>query len=333
MFTEDAGSVRRGVVAESEQQVPSRTVVSVHWQQVPALDVELNHVLQAMAEAALELWPRWYATVDERFDRSHWPMAETECRLEEARVRVMGVSAAWFRRAWSACQSHQVPVVKTLSSAEQLRQLALAMDPGGPLVFLAVSSNDASPTRIHTLARAAEWLAQQTQSETILALPEEWSKHSELDVVSYDAIRWLAFDEGTAELPLPSDRPRILIEPFIGHPHPSSQHEQRLHKWITQDAELSPLFQFNRKAVGHLGAAYCVDLLWPEGKLVVEIDGDDHRSPSKFQHDRERDYRLLLAGYTVLRVTNDDVLRDTELVVERIRNVVRFKQSNESRGT
>jgi len=47
-----------------------------------------------------------------------------------------------------------------------------------------------------------------------------------------------------------------------------------------------------------------VDFVWRDERLVVEVDGYRyHRSPSRFETDRERDVMLALAGWQVLRFT------------------------------
>jgi very-short-patch-repair endonuclease len=49
---------------------------------------------------------------------------------------------------------------------------------------------------------------------------------------------------------------------------------------------------------------YRVDFLWPEQRLVVEVDGYRfHSTPQAFERDRRRDAELKLAGYTVIRIT------------------------------
>ncbi|MEO8092989.1 MAG: DUF559 domain-containing protein [bacterium] len=48
-----------------------------------------------------------------------------------------------------------------------------------------------------------------------------------------------------------------------------------------------------------------VDAVWPRARLVVELDGYvHHRGREAFERDRERDARLALAGYRVLRFTD-----------------------------
>ena len=50
---------------------------------------------------------------------------------------------------------------------------------------------------------------------------------------------------------------------------------------------------------------FYVDFLWPEQLLIVETDGYEHHGTrSAFESDRERDARLHLLGYTVLRFTH-----------------------------
>jgi hypothetical protein len=173
------------------------------------------------------LWPQWYATVDERFDRERWPTTERELCLTEASHLVRGLSPAWFRKARSACRRGRLPLVHGVSTAEQLRQLALALDPSGPIVLLAVSSPEATPTRMHTLARAADWLATQAACALLLLLPDAWAASPELDPVNYDAVQVTADDESVDETPLPPDQPRVVGEPPVGRPHAGSAGPQR----------------------------------------------------------------------------------------------------------
>jgi very-short-patch-repair endonuclease len=67
--------------------------------------------------------------------------------------------------------------------------------------------------------------------------------------------------------------------------------------------------------------------LWPEGAVVVELDGyPDHSARDAFERDRHRDYELLMSGYQVLRITNDEVTRDLEAAVGKIRDVVNWRK-------
>jgi very-short-patch-repair endonuclease len=46
-----------------------------------------------------------------------------------------------------------------------------------------------------------------------------------------------------------------------------------------------------------------VDFLWPDSKLIVEVDGPGHQRPRTQREDAARDERLAAAGYRVKRVT------------------------------
>ena len=66
--------------------------------------------------------------------------------------------------------------------------------------------------------------------------------------------------------------------------------------------------------------AYRLDCAWPDRRLVVEVDGRaTHATASRFDSDRERDRRLTLAGWTVVRVTNRMLRRAPERLAEDLR--------------
>ena len=52
------------------------------------------------------------------------------------------------------------------------------------------------------------------------------------------------------------------------------------------------------------GATYEADCLWREARLIVELDGHEaHGTRSAFESDRERDRRMQVAGWRVIRIT------------------------------
>jgi len=73
-------------------------------------------------------------------------------------------------------------------------------------------------------------------------------------------------------------------------------------------------FYFRRQApVG----SYVVDFICLEQKLVVEIDSSQHASEQAA--DAKRTAWLMREGYRVLRFWNNEVLANSEAVIERIR--------------
>ena len=119
--------------------------------------------------------------------------------------------------------------------------------------------------------------------------------------------------------------PEIIAPPPQGKPHPLSPSEQKLAKYITEDVALARLFAFNKFVRLSPFSQPCVDLLWAEGMLVVEIDDSSHWRKEKYAADRQRDYELITSGYTILRITSDEVLLDTPKVIQKIKTCVKLR--------
>jgi len=64
---------------------------------------------------------------------------------------------------------------------------------------------------------------------------------------------------------------------------------------------------------------YIVDFVCFEKKLVIEIDGGEHLQSSR---DEIRDEWLQKNGYKVLRFWNNDVLKNTDGVIQTIVNEI-----------
>jgi len=63
---------------------------------------------------------------------------------------------------------------------------------------------------------------------------------------------------------------------------------------------------------------YRIDFALPTVRLAVEIDGESHRSQERRERDRRKDEYLGQRGWTVLRFTNREVLRDPRAVADRV---------------
>lgn len=80
-----------------------------------------------------------------------------------------------------------------------------------------------------------------------------------------------------------------------------------------------PVFQHAVRVEGRFIAR--VDFAYPECLLAIEVDGHDaHRTPAQLQADLARQNRLVAAGWTVLRFTWADVIRQPEMVAATIRD-------------
>ena len=66
-------------------------------------------------------------------------------------------------------------------------------------------------------------------------------------------------------------------------------------------------------------AGYTVDLLWPDHRVVFEIDGYTfHTSRFAFDRDRRKDAALKAAGYDPNRLSRDQVVFEPYLAVAAI---------------
>ena len=79
-------------------------------------------------------------------------------------------------------------------------------------------------------------------------------------------------------------------------------------------------YKFRRQ---HSVGRYILDLYCPKLKLAVELDGGQHFEPAIQAHDRERDAWLKSFGIIVVRITNDEVLKNLDGVIDRLTVVVR----------
>ncbi len=66
--------------------------------------------------------------------------------------------------------------------------------------------------------------------------------------------------------------------------------------------------------------AYIVDFICIDRNLVIEVDGGQHLEQA--ERDTVRTRWLEAQGFTVLRFWNDDVLRDTDAVLQEILRVM-----------
>jgi len=70
---------------------------------------------------------------------------------------------------------------------------------------------------------------------------------------------------------------------------------------------------------------YIVDFVTIDGKLIVEVDGVTHSSPSEIRRDKARTEVLESCGFLVVRISNTDVYENLEGVLEMIETSLRFE--------
>lgn len=75
---------------------------------------------------------------------------------------------------------------------------------------------------------------------------------------------------------------------------------------------------------------YIPDFICISHRLIIEVDGGYHFEGEQPEKDEERTLQVNQAGYVVLRFTNEEVLCNTDVVLEEIADALEDQQSNQS---
>jgi very-short-patch-repair endonuclease len=98
--------------------------------------------------------------------------------------------------------------------------------------------------------------------------------------------------------------------------HPTSA-EKYLWRFLKSKQLLG--IQFRRQ---HNIGKYIVDFYVPACGLVIEIDGAYHNKLASRLYDLERTQYFYTLGLKIIRFTNDEVFKSTDLVLERLRVIL-----------
>ncbi|MEP0860619.1 MAG: methionine synthase [Ignavibacterium sp.] len=146
-----------------------------------------------------------------------------------------------------------------------------------------------------------------------------------------------------------------ILEPHLAQPPAPSLREGELPKWATADKESyqrlnefaknhrdNPTkaemiiwefikskqlekFKFRRQ---HIIGKYIADFVCLDRKLIIEIDGKIHQLPENKESDEIRTKWLESKGFKVIRFTNDQVLTDTQNVLNKIVEILINQKSH-----
>ncbi len=325
----DGGTLRE-LVDHAEHVPDDRRVLFVPLRPARSVDAYVEQAVAALAETAMRLWPMWFTDVsfamcgDDALGRQ-----AAGAIAREAAGRLPGVDAAWVEAAARLALGGRSPRVAGAAAAIELAQLSLAINRRG--LVLVIDAGAAAQT-LGALAHVLEWAAQHARAAVVTLFAELPPMDSPFDRILFGARHIIAeADPGIAVAgPETSNSAGLAtwLVPWRGAPHPLSEIEQRLAAMLDNDAELAGLFCFNWFVDTVGGSRPKVDLVWMDGRLVVELDGyADHATRRAFIGDRHRDYQLTLSGYTVLRLANDEVVQDFGRAVEKIRDLVRLRRA------
>lgn len=321
LFTDDVPAAMSVV---TERARARSVVVVTTLSALPPVDRLTRHLVEVLAEAARARWPAWYGG---RFSQ----LGTLDDEIAAPRQIAAAIAAhddvlqRWLDDARTRARAGQRPVFADLHPALQVRQLALALDGDQLRVVVVLQPASYDVLGLEAVGRALEWFAAHTRARAIGVLPAELASHEGLDRVGYGA-RTIRFSVPEVR-GAPPEEPIAVVHPVIGRPHPLSRVERHMAQMLGRAEDLRTLFEFNQRIETARGSHAIVDLVWREGRVIVEIDGwDTHGNRGAFASDRHRDYELVLSGYLILRLTNEEVLSDAALAVDKIRDVVRFRR-------
>ena len=247
----------------------------------------IARILDDLATLALAAWPAW----------------------PEAKL------ATWGRAAGHLAAAGRAPRFRSLAAELQFPELLAAA--GAPILMFPL--DPLRPERAAPLIAALEWSCRHGAA-AVAVLAEQPVPRPPWDRVLHSALSLHPDPEP------PGDR---LVPPLPPVKGPAgSAAERRMRAALAADRELAGLFDDEVTVLlGPLGPTPRVDLLWREGKVVVELDGTEHERNPTYAADRHRDYELLVAGYLVLRLTNAEVELDLARALDKVRRVVALRRS------
>ena len=82
----------------------------------------------------------------------------------------------------------------------------------------------------------------------------------------------------------------------------------------------------------HIIGEYIADFLCVEKKLIIEVDGGYHNKPEQQKADSSRSQYFYERGYVEMRFTNEEVLSDIDMVLNRIEHILHSPLLQEGTG-
>lgn len=326
------GECLRTLFNEIEPERYARRALFARILPASTTEAVVEQVVNLLADTALRLWPMWFNDVSFAECRNDvLGRVAASAIARRAAEQIAGLSSSWAEKAAWLLLDGRTPRVSDALFAIEVAQLALAISRSGLILVTDVEAAARLGPNPAAVVHALEWIAQHSHSAVVALFAELPQNEPPFDRILYGARR-ITTEIGTEFGMIRAEATEIAdgrwIAPWRGSPHPLSEIEQRLAKALSTDTELAPLFGFNQFIETVRGSRPKVDLIWAEGRLVVELDGySSHGNRNAFVYDRHRDYELALSGYTVLRLANDEVAQDTERAIEKIRDLVRLRRT------
>ncbi|MEM9388244.1 MAG: DUF559 domain-containing protein [Pseudomonadota bacterium] len=284
----------------------------------------IQFILNELALTAQLKWPRWFGT--KLLDRSI-KSPEASLKLTAAIANITAehpeVDRRWLEHTIHALRFDGALRSYARAPASECRQWLGAIEER----TLALLPQGNSAAHLDAVVAVFRWLVDAVRCNVELHIDEELIELGSLIPIAYYAV----------DAPLDESLPSLREVHNGDGKHDESATrstgnnerlgfrsgtEAKLANALQQDASMAGRFLFNERVDAAYAYSYEVDILWRDGPLIVEIDGYRwHSGREQFRADRERDYRLMLAGYRVLRLTHEEVEQDVAIAVDKVRDM------------
>lgn len=281
----------------------------------------IEALLDDLATTLGGLWPAWFAGAADFSAASTIAIAVIHGAAGVQAER-LGVSEIWLRRAAEQAAAGRLPRVHDVPPGTELGDLCatIAAATGARRLVVCLDAQGTEEAFGGLLEGLCRWIVNHADVAVWLAEPAARWRFMDLFRRAKDTGPPPAPVEAETE---PAHPPAAFFCGIEGLPNPNSPAEVALWRALSRTPWAAP-FACNR--VVAVGPAPRVDVLWQAERVVVEIDGDDHRSKAKYAQDREREFALLHAGYLVLRLTNEQVLSDLQLSLAKVKAILALRR-------
>lgn len=255
----------------------------------------IGRVLDHLADVAQARWPHW----------------NEAARLASPRPLL----STWRRAAARLVLADRRPRFPQLARETEMAHL-LSVLPG---LVLLVEVDPLDPDRATPLVATLEWCCRHGAG-AVAVLSEPPAPESPWDRLLSRVV--------TMERPPVEPASRRPVAVTCVAASGGSLVERRMREALLATPDLAGLFEDQvTLRLGSLGPTPRVDMVWHDGKVMVELDGPEHGRDPTYAADRHRDYELLVAGYLVLRLTNAEVELDLGRSLDKVRRVVDLRRA------
>ncbi|MGB6183274.1 MAG: DUF559 domain-containing protein [Rhodococcus sp. (in: high G+C Gram-positive bacteria)] len=278
----------------------------------------VDAVVDALETAAAQLAPQWLPGVSDD-DRSTLTRSAAQARAQEMASTTDHFGPYVAHLADSYVSGH-APRAERFSRDVRMsgaRRVVISAHGRESALLMIDVPHDADPDMV---SAAAEWLCSTGIGIALVG-------HGAARVQRFPSIR-VDTPPAPRDVTTVVDRFRPLsYPPVLGRPHPASPAERYLYELLNGRTWAVGRGHNRVVQLTALHQPFTVDVLWTDDRVVVEIDGPEHRAAQMFSADRSRDNLLQTHGYLVLRFANDDVLTDHEHVLATIEQALRRRRS------